>query len=209
MTIMSDPLPDTDLEQIQQRARRALDAAPASWIPDMETRAPIGGCSFIRFGDDPAIDQEMYLDVRIGAGQMTSPDARLDAIVEFVAYAPKDVMRLIAEIRRRARIVAASSYYLSPATGLAEVAYMVDPDWQGAGLAGLLHARMFEYARERGVRGFRADVLVGNTRMMRAFQRAGHQLRVKTSAGIEEVTMPFPEYTAGQLPAARGVQAAS
>jgi len=102
------------------------------------------------------------------------------------------------------RIVAASSYYLSPATGLAEVAYMVDPEWQGAGLAGLLHARMFEYARGRGVRGFRADVLVGNTRMMRVFQRAGHQLRVKTSAGIEEVTMLFPEYTAEQLLAARG-----
>jgi len=109
----------------------------------------------------------------------------------------------------RERIVAASSYYLSPATGLAEVAYMVDPEWQGVGLAGLLHARMLEYARERGVRGFRADVLVGNTRMMRVFQRAGHQLRVKTSAGIEEVTMLFPEYAAGQLPAARGVQAAS
>ena len=109
----------------------------------------------------------------------------------------------------RERIVAASSYYLSPATGLAEVAYMVDPEWQGAGLAGLLHARMFEYARERRVRGFRADVLVGNTRMMRVFQRAGHQLKVKTSAGIEEVTMLFPDYTAEQLLAARGVRAAS
>ena len=89
------------------------------------------------------------------------------------------------------RIVAASSYYLSPATGLAEVAYMVDPEWQGTGLGGLLHARMFEYARARGVRGFRADVLMGNTRMMGVFKRAGHQMSVKTSAGISEVTMLF------------------
>src|SRR5215204_3945292 len=36
------------------------------------------------------------------------------------------------------RIVAASCYYLSPATGLAEVAYMVDPDWQGVGLGAML-----------------------------------------------------------------------
>jgi len=91
----------------------------------------------------------------------------------------------------RERIVAASSYYLSPATGLAEVAYMVDPDWQGAGLGALLHARMLEYARGRGFRGFRDDVLVGNTRMMRVFERAGHRLSVKTAAGIEEVTMLF------------------
>jgi acyl-CoA hydrolase/RimJ/RimL family protein N-acetyltransferase len=91
----------------------------------------------------------------------------------------------------RERIVAASSYYLSPATGLAEVAYMVDPEWQGAGLGGLLHARMLEYARARGVRGFRADVLMGNARMMRVFKRAGHQLSVKTEAGVDEVTMLF------------------
>jgi hypothetical protein len=50
---------------------------------------------------------------------------------------------------------------------------------------------MLEYARGRGVRGFRADVLMGNTRMMRVFQRAGHRLSVRTSAGIEEVTMLF------------------
>jgi acyl-CoA hydrolase/RimJ/RimL family protein N-acetyltransferase len=91
----------------------------------------------------------------------------------------------------RERIVAASSYYLSPATGLAEVAYMVDPDWQGAGLGGLLHKRMLEYARGHGVRGFRADVLMGNTRMMRLFERAGHQMSVRLNAGVYEVTMLF------------------
>lgn len=68
---------------------------------------------------------------------------------------------------------------------------MLDSPRQGAGLAGLLHARMFEYAQGRGVRGFRADVLVGNTRMMRVFERAGHKLSVRTSAWIEEVTMLF------------------
>ena len=50
---------------------------------------------------------------------------------------------------------------------------------------------MFECARGRGVRGFRADVLVGNTRMMRVFERASHRLSVKKSAGIEELTMLF------------------
>lgn len=100
MTIMIDPLLDTDLDQIKQRALRALDAAPPPWIPEMETREPIGGCSFIRFGGDPAVDHEIYLEVRTGTGKMTSPDARLDSIVDFVAHAPGDVVRLIAEVRR-------------------------------------------------------------------------------------------------------------
>jgi acyl-CoA hydrolase/RimJ/RimL family protein N-acetyltransferase len=89
------------------------------------------------------------------------------------------------------RIVAASCYYLSPATGLAEVAYMVDPEWQGAGLGGILHRGLVEYARRNGARGLTADVLLGNSRMMRVFERGDHSLSTKTSAGVTELTMLF------------------
>jgi acyl-CoA hydrolase len=89
------------------------------------------------------------------------------------------------------RIVAASCYYLSPATRLAEVAYMVDPDWQGVGLGGILHTGLVEYAREHGARGLTADVLLGNSRMMRIFKGGAHSLSVKTGAGVEELTMLF------------------
>ncbi len=130
----------------------------------------------------------------------------IEKIARLAGHAQEMAFAAVVGPPERERIVAASSYYLSPATGLAEVAYMVDPDWQGVGLAGLLHARMFEYARERGVRGFRADVLLGNTQMMRVFERAGHQLSVKTSGGIEEVTMLFRDYVADQLLAARAGQ---
>jgi acyl-CoA hydrolase/GNAT superfamily N-acetyltransferase len=89
------------------------------------------------------------------------------------------------------RIVAASCYYLSPATGLAEVAYMVDPDWQGAGLGGMLHAGLVDYAREHGARGLTADVLLGNSRMMRVFKSGDYSLRIQTEGGVQEVTMRF------------------
>ena len=89
------------------------------------------------------------------------------------------------------RIVAASCYYLNPASGLAEVAYMVDPEWQGLGLGGMLHAGLVEYGREHGARGLTADVLLGNTRMMRVFERGDHSLSVKTHGGVEELTMLF------------------
>jgi RimJ/RimL family protein N-acetyltransferase len=89
------------------------------------------------------------------------------------------------------RIVAASSYFLNPDSGLAEVAYMVDPDWQGAGLGAILHAGLVDYAREHGARGLRADVLPGNSRMMRIFERGDHSLSVKTEAGVAELTMLF------------------
>jgi acyl-CoA hydrolase/RimJ/RimL family protein N-acetyltransferase len=89
------------------------------------------------------------------------------------------------------RIVAASSYYLNPATGLAEVAYMVDPEWQGAGLGSILHAGLVDYARRHGARGLTADVLPGNSRMMRIFERGAHSLTAETDAGVVDLTMLF------------------
>lgn len=89
------------------------------------------------------------------------------------------------------RIVAASTYYLSPATGLAEVAYMVDPEWQGLGIGSLLHATLVAYARRHGARGLRADVLPSNQNMMRIFERGEHGLTVEIDAGVQELKMLF------------------
>ena len=92
------------------------------------------------------------------------------------------------------RIVATSSYYVDPRERLAEVAYMVEPGWQGSGLATALHARTIEYAREHGVRGFTADVLMNNLGMMKVFRRGvGYVLERELEDGVYEVRMPFSE----------------
>jgi acyl-CoA hydrolase/RimJ/RimL family protein N-acetyltransferase len=89
------------------------------------------------------------------------------------------------------RIVAASCYYLNLASGLAEVAYMVDPEWQGLGLGTILHAGLVEFGRAHGARGLTAEVLAGNNRMMRVFEHGEHSLSVQSHAGVEELTMLF------------------
>jgi acyl-CoA hydrolase len=91
----------------------------------------------------------------------------------------------------RERIVAASTYFLNPASGLAEVAYMVDPDWQGTGLGTLLHAGLVEYARKHGARGLAADVLADNAPMLRVFECGDHSYSVEIEGGVAEVTMLF------------------
>ena len=91
----------------------------------------------------------------------------------------------------RERVVAASSYFLNPATGLADVAYLVDPDWQGVGLATIMHTGLVEYAREHGAQGLTADVLVGNAAMLQVFRRGDHSFETDTDAGVTEVTMAF------------------
>jgi acyl-CoA hydrolase/RimJ/RimL family protein N-acetyltransferase len=95
------------------------------------------------------------------------------------------------------RIVATSSYYRDPRDAFAEVAYMVEPAWQGTGLATAMHAITVDYARRHGVRGFTADVLMSNPAMLTVFRRgAGHTLQMDADAGVYEVRMRFTDETA-------------
>jgi RimJ/RimL family protein N-acetyltransferase len=92
------------------------------------------------------------------------------------------------------QVVATSSYYRDPRDSFAEVAYLVDPEWQGQGLATALHARTVEYARAHGVRGFTADVLVSNPAMLKVFRRGvGHTLQMDADAGVYEIRMRFTD----------------
>jgi len=93
------------------------------------------------------------------------------------------------------RIVATSSYFVDPRDQVAEVAYMVEPEWQRTGLATALHARTVEYAKAHGVRGLSADVLTSNPAMLRVFRRGQehglHGLAMDADAGVYELDMPF------------------
>jgi acyl-CoA hydrolase/GNAT superfamily N-acetyltransferase len=64
-------------------------------------------------------------------------------------------------------VVGSGCYFLNPTTNLAEVAFMVAPEWQGQGLGTALQRRLQEYAMARGVRGFIAEILANNDRMVR------------------------------------------
>src|ERR671912_2523860 len=56
-------------------------------------------------------------------------------------------------------VVGSACYFLNPATNLAEVAFMVAPDWQGVGLGTALQDRLQEYAVKQGIRGFIAEIM--------------------------------------------------
>jgi acyl-CoA hydrolase/GNAT superfamily N-acetyltransferase len=88
-------------------------------------------------------------------------------------------------------IVGSSCYYVNPTSNLAEVAYMIRPEWQGCGLGGVLQQRMIEYAKARGLRGFTADILAQNIKMKKLFQAGSPNVSIELEGGTYEVTMIF------------------
>jgi acyl-CoA hydrolase/RimJ/RimL family protein N-acetyltransferase len=74
--------------------------------------------------------------------------------------------------RENERLVGSGCYFLNATTNLAEVAFMIAPEFQGLGVGAALQSRLQEYAVKRGVRGFVAEILPGNTAMLKLANRA-------------------------------------
>lgn len=71
----------------------------------------------------------------------------------------------------------------------AEVAFLVEDDHQGRGIAQILLEHLAQAGRERGIQSFTAEVLPDNKRMIQTFRDAGY----KITSGFEDgvVTLEF------------------
>ena len=93
--------------------------------------------------------------------------------------------------RENEQVVGSGCYFLNPTTNLAEVAFMVAPDWQGRGLGTALQHRLQGYAKTRGLRGFTAEILAGNSRMLRLARAAKGSVSTTVDDGEATVTVIF------------------
>jgi RimJ/RimL family protein N-acetyltransferase len=90
-------------------------------------------------------------------------------------------------------VVASGCYFLNPTTNLAEVAFMVAPEWQGQGLGTALQTRLQEYAMARNVRGFIAEILASNERMVRLAAKASGVATTTQEDQTVQVTTLFSD----------------
>jgi GNAT superfamily N-acetyltransferase len=92
-------------------------------------------------------------------------------------------------------LVALAEWRLIPGDDHAEVAFMVRDDWQHRGLGIRLLNYLIELGIERGLGGFRAEVLVENQGMLHVFQQCSQQVKIKLVDGTYEVLIDFPSPT--------------
>jgi acyl-CoA hydrolase/RimJ/RimL family protein N-acetyltransferase len=96
--------------------------------------------------------------------------------------------------RENPQIVGQACYFVDPGTNLAETAFMVHPQWQGSGLGTALQRCMAEHARRRGVRGFVAEILADNEKMIRLARggaAAADNVSVENAGSTVRVTTLF------------------
>lgn len=76
-------------------------------------------------------------------------------------------------------IVAIAQYFLDPKTQVAEVAFIVQDEWQDKGMGGILLEYLTRTAKERGVKTFYATVLPINKAMLTIFYNSGYNVNTE------------------------------
>ncbi len=85
-----------------------------------------------------------------------------------------------------------TAYASSSDAHSAEVAFVVEEDYHGLGLAGRLLHHLGLIARERGIERLEAEVLPDNRAMLAVFKRSGLSITEERLDGAIRVTMDLP-----------------
>ncbi len=85
------------------------------------------------------------------------------------------------------QIVAIAQYYLDPRTQAAEVAFLVQDEWQRKGIGSSMLAYITKIAKQRGVKRFYAKVLPSNKAMLAVFHNSGYEVKTEFDGEVYSI----------------------
>ena len=138
---------------------------------------------FYRFSDESSYYRYFH-SVR------TMPHAKMQEYVNVDWSRDLSIVGLVGE-EGKGRIIAEGRYLSIPGSLLAEMVFVVDENFQSFGIATYLYGMLIRLAKERGLKGFMADVLFDNLAMMKVFHKGELPVRVNLESGVYHLTIPF------------------
>jgi acyl-CoA hydrolase len=138
---------------------------------------------FYRFSDE-AVYARYFHSVS------SMPHAKMQEYVNVDWNQVMSIVGLIGE-EGKGRIMAEARYIKIPGSPFAEVVFIVDEKYQRAGIATMMYEMLVRLARERGVKGFVAEVLFSNIGMMKVFKKGQLPVKARLESGVYHLEIPF------------------
>ena len=125
---------------------------------------------------------------RYFTARQTHPRSEVLAVLD---ADPRGSCALVAERREDASLLGVARYDLDLTTRMGELGIVVAQGWQRRGIGTALVRRLVEVGKQHGVKGLRADVLVGNAGILGVLRRVGLRDLPLPDAGIYSVEFAF------------------
>jgi GNAT superfamily N-acetyltransferase len=118
------------------------------------------------------------------------PHAKMQEYVNVDWNQTVSVVGLVGE-EGQGRIIAEARFIKIPGSTVAEVVFVVDEKYQRLGIATYLYEMLIQLAKERGVKGFTAEVLFSNIGIMKVFRKGGLPVKAHLEGGVYHLEIPF------------------
>jgi RimJ/RimL family protein N-acetyltransferase len=122
----------------------------------------------------------------------TMPHKKMQEYVNIDYSNELSIVGIIGESGQR-KIIAEARFAKDEQGPFGNIAFIVDEKYQGIGIASYLYKTLIRLGKERGLKGFTAEVLKENKSMLKVFENGELVINSRLRDGIYRLTMPFDE----------------
>ncbi len=143
--------------------------------------------------DEPALAEMLYslseksVQTRYMAGTMAFPHSDVQQLANIDYKKDIAIVGVVPGVSDE-EIVAIAQYFLDPKTQSAEVAFLVQDEWQSKGMGTFLLDYITQIAKSRGVKRFYAKVLPNNKPMLAIFHNSGYKVNTEFDGEVYHIT---------------------
>jgi GNAT superfamily N-acetyltransferase len=120
----------------------------------------------------------------------TMPHAKMQEYVNVDYRMAMAIVGLVGESGQE-RVIAEARFVREPHGPYADMAFVVDEEYQGLGIATYLYKMLIRLAKEQGLPGFTASVLATNQGMMKVLDKGGLPVKASLEQGVYELVIRF------------------
>jgi len=152
----------------------------------------------VRISDEPILKDFFYslsdasMQRRFISERRDMPHERLQDFV-IIDYSTEIILLAFTRQGAIEQLVGVGQYAIIGSTHTADVAFVIRDDHQELGIGRELLRYLTLLAKNHGLLGFTADVMISNARMMRLFESMGFDVQKHISEGLYEMKMTFLE----------------